>query len=221
MHGLYGFKSQQSSIKQQKQIALVTVKLYYNAFRCLMDKKHLKMDIDVGYGQRGSDGNVLMQQIYRIGEWSPGQRAAGHWAPATIKNHNLPPFEKCWCKRKKMWMQMKRKGCSRSLSDPPSLSSLSYLRLQASRPLQQRPWSTTPPAWSSHIPPDYSIESRKNVTNPADGRKEKDQKTRTAEMMAKLERESAKHLMMSVLSSLPLSYLSLSLSAPANAAVEN
>lgn len=53
--------------------------------------------------------------------------------------------------QKNMWMQGKRS----------SLASLSpYLRLQASRPLQQRAWSTTPPAWSSHIPSDYSMESR-------------------------------------------------------------
>lgn len=106
----------------------------------------------------------------------------------------------------KMWMQRKRKGCSRSLSNPPlSLRFLSYLRLQASRPLQQRPWSTTPPAWSSHIPPDYNIESRK-MSRWRGGKKTKNS---TAEMMAKIESESAKHLMMRVLSSHPLSkYLS-------------
>lgn len=49
-----------------------------------------------------------------------------------------------------------------------------------------------------------------NVTNPADGGE--GEENRTAEMMAKLERESAKHLMMRVLSSLPPLSLSLSLS---------
>ena len=128
--------------------------------------------------QQGCDGNVLMQQIYRIWQCSKGHWAAWHRDPATIKSQPRPGLEKCWCKEKNKTVDAtgNEQGAPALHPNPHSLSfilslslSLSYLRLQASRPLQQRPWSTTPPAWSSHIPPDYSIERAAKCHEPGRG----------------------------------------------------
>ncbi len=55
------------TIQAVKPIALVICMFCLFAFRCLLDKNPPEMVLNVGYRQRGCDGNVLMQQIYRIG----------------------------------------------------------------------------------------------------------------------------------------------------------
>lgn len=105
-----------------------------------------------------------------------------------------------------MWMQRKLKGCSRSSSTHFSLS-LSVLPETASlSPTAAKTVKhhTASMIFTYCISPDYNIDSRNmSRTHRTEGTKKTE--SRTAETMAKLERKSAKHLMMCVLSYLPLS----------------
>lgn len=82
-------------------------------------------------GQQGCDGNVLMQQIYRIGECSKGQWAAWHRDPATIKSQPTPGLEKCWCKEKNKTVDAtgNEQGAPALHPNPHSLSPFSSLSL--------------------------------------------------------------------------------------------
>lgn len=159
-------------------------KLWHSDFRCLFDEAPLGMvmgTLYIGYGAAVEmcwcSKSTASESVFRPVGWLAPR---SHYNKITA----YTGVRKVLLQGEKMWMQRKPKGCSRSLSKPPclslSLSSLAYLRLQASRPLQQRPWSTTPPAWSSHIPRDYNIESRKMLrTRPEEGKKKR--KNRAAE----------------------------------------
>lgn len=97
------------------------------------------------YGQWVRRGNVLMQQIYRSGERFQSRGDVWHREPATIKKSAARTcFQKvlvqggkmCGCKENGEPLLSSQTSTLCSFSLPPVSS---YLRLQASRPLQQRP----------------------------------------------------------------------------------
>ena len=166
-------------------------------------------------GQQGCDGNVLMQQIYRIGECSKGQWAAWHRDPATIKSQPTPGLEKCRCKEKNKTVDAtgNEQGAPALHPNPHSLSFLLSLSLT---------WDCKPLAHCSkdheaphrqhdlHIFPRITASREpRNATNPAEGAEEKKTEQRAAGMMAKLDGKCAKHLTTRVFSSLPPFSLSL------------
>lgn len=138
-----------------------------------------------------------------------GQRDAWHRVPVTIKSKCTLGLEKCWCKWKKIVDAKQKKRVLPLCVQTPSLS-LSSLSLSLT-------WDCKPLAHCSkdheaphrqhdlHIFPRITTSRAASCHEPSRWRGGKRPKKRTAEMVAKLERESAKHLMMRVLSSLPLS----------------
>ena len=133
--------------------------------------------------QQGCDGNVLMQQIYRIWQCSKGHWAAWHRDPAAIKSQPRPGLEKCWCKEKNKTVDAtgNEQGAPALHPNPHSLSFILALSLSLSLT-----WDCKPLAHCSkdheaphrqhdlHIFPRITASREpRNATNPAEGAEER------------------------------------------------